>query len=212
MERNADILAVEPVGGSQMVLYTRNGVRSETFSPWLLVEAPEDCSRAGLSGVREIVPLRGGGEFRFLVRFQTWSDFMDARGRLSEDGISYFTFGSPVRQHLLLSGQTLFHDMRYNDIHRLQLDIETLSLDPQAPEAGIILVALSDNRGYEEVLSAQGASEADLLRALSRRIAECDPDVIEGHNLFGFDLPYIGARAGRHNVPLPWGRDERCAG
>ena len=207
MERLPHIVAVELTGGNQMTLYTRDGTRTETFSPWLLAEAPEDSNRAGLSGVREVVPLKGAGEFRFLIHFQAWSNFLVARGRLSEDGIPYFSFNNPVRQHLLLSGQTLFRGMRYDEVHRLQLDIETLSLDPQHPNAAITLVALSDNHGYEEILSAQGMSEADVLRALSRRIAERDPDVIEGHNIFGFDLPYINARAEHYGVPLPWGRD-----
>jgi DNA polymerase, archaea type len=49
--------------------------------------------------------------------------------------------------------------------------------------------------------------EKDMLVALGERIRELDPDVIEGHNLFNFDLEYIRARAKLHNVKLTWGRD-----
>ena len=45
------ILSAELFGGHQIRLYTPNGPICEDFSPWLLVEAPEDCNRAGLSGV-----------------------------------------------------------------------------------------------------------------------------------------------------------------
>ena len=41
-------------------------------------------------------------------------------------------------------------------------------------------------------------------RASSR---ERDPDVLEGHNIFRFDLEYLEARARRHRVTLGWGRD-----
>src|SRR5262249_53554112 len=34
-----------------------------------------------------------------------------------------------------------------------------------------------------------------------------DPDVIEGHNLFGFDIPYLAARAEALRVPLALGRN-----
>jgi DNA polymerase elongation subunit (family B) len=34
-----------------------------------------------------------------------------------------------------------------------------------------------------------------------------DPDVIEGHNIFNFDLPYIARRAQMHSVALSLGRD-----
>ncbi len=207
MDGQTPILAVELVGGNRMVLYTRDGQQTEPFSPWLLVEAPEECNRAGLSGIREVISLKGGGEFRFRAHFHTWFDFLEARGRLSEDGIAHFSLNNPVRQHLLLSGRTLFHRMRYGEIHRLQLDIETLTLDPQASGAKIILIALSDSQGYEEILSGQDMSEAELLQQLNHRIADRNPDVIEGHNLFDFDLPYINTRAERLKVPLTWGRD-----
>ncbi|MDA0748655.1 MAG: DNA polymerase, partial [bacterium] len=207
MDHPEDILAAELAGGNQIVLYVRGGQRKEPFFPWLLVQAPEDCDQAGLSSIREIRSLRGGGEFRQMVHFHTWSDFQEARGRLSEDGIPHFHFSNPVRQHLLLTGQTLFRNLRYDEVHRLQLDIETLSLDPQAPAAKIILISLSDNRGYEEILSGLDMPESSLLEVLCRRIQQRDPDVIEGHNIFDFDLAYINARAQQLNIPLTWGRD-----
>ena len=49
-------------------------------------------------------------------------------------------------------------------------------------------------------------SEAELLAECSRLIRERDPDTIEGHNIFRFDLEYIEARARRHKVALAWGR------
>ncbi len=207
MRPQSEILAVELVDGNKMVYYTRAGRETHPFSPWLLVEAPEECDRAGLAGVRKITHLKGGGQFRFLVQFHTWGDFLNARGRLSADSIVHFDFNNPVKQHLLLSGNTLYRGLRYNDAHRLQLDIETTGLNPDARDARIILVALSDNRNYEEVLGAGGISEVALLEALNHRIRSRDPDIIEGHNIFDFDLNYILARARALNVSLPWGRD-----
>jgi DNA polymerase I len=49
--------------------------------------------------------------------------------------------------------------------------------------------------------------ERALLEETSRIILERDPDVIEGHNIFRFDLEYIEARARRHRLRLAWGRD-----
>jgi DNA polymerase elongation subunit (family B) len=39
-----------------------------------------------------------------------------------------------------------------------------------------------------------------------KTVVERDPDVIEGHNLFRFDLEYLEARARRHQVRLALGR------
>ena len=69
MSPQSEILAVELVDGNKMAHYTRAGREIHPFSPWLLVEAPEECDRAGLAGVRKISHLKGGGQFRFLVHF-----------------------------------------------------------------------------------------------------------------------------------------------
>ncbi|MBI4391257.1 MAG: DNA polymerase II, partial [candidate division NC10 bacterium] len=67
--------------------------------------------------------------------------------------------------------------------------------------------ALRDSTGWERVLSGREWDEASMLREVSRELQARDPDILEGHNLFRFDLPYLEARARRHAVPLAWGRD-----
>ena len=62
------------------------------------------------------------------------------------------------------------------------------------------------------------AAEADLIRRLCALICERDPDVIENHNLHGFDLPFLVTRARILGVRLALGRiphltvKERAAG
>ena len=71
-------------------------------------------------------------------------------------------------------------------------------------------IALSDNSGWEELIVVDPAnveeSERAALKRLTAIIKERDPDVIEGHNLFRFDLPYVVARARKAKVKLDWGR------
>src|SRR5436309_15737536 len=71
----------------------------------------------------------------------------------------------------------------------------------------IIAIALADSTGLVTVLSGAEMSEDELLAECSRIIRERDPDVLEGHNVFRFDLEYLEARARRHGVALAWGRD-----
>jgi DNA polymerase elongation subunit (family B) len=66
---------------------------------------------------------------------------------------------------------------------------------------------MADSTGWSQVLSGAVMDEGTLLRECTRLIAERDPDVLEGHNIFRFDLEYLEARARRHRVPLTWGRD-----
>jgi DNA polymerase I len=50
------------------------------------------------------------------------------------------------------------------------------------------------------------AGETRLLQAFNARMAEFDPDVIEGHNIFKFDLDYLRQRCRQRRIPCAWGR------
>ena len=110
-----------------------------------------------------------------------------------------------TEQYLIGSGRTYFKGMDWNDLHRLQFDLETYSLDPK--DGGIFLLAISDNSGYERIIDDSEMSEAELIRELCRIIQQRDPDIIENHNIFAFDLPFLEARAKIHNINLTFGRD-----
>jgi DNA polymerase elongation subunit (family B) len=87
----------------------------------------------------------------------------------------------------------------------LQFDLETYSLNPE--EGGIFLIAIKDNRGYEQIIDDASMSEPFLIRELCRIIQERDPDIIENHNIFDFDFPFLINRANIHKIKLTIGRD-----
>jgi DNA polymerase elongation subunit (family B) len=116
-------------------------------------------------------------------------------------------------QYLMQSGKTLFKGMEFSEIYRVQLDIETYSKsykfsNAERPEDRIILISLSDSRGWETVLGGKQTSEVDLLGQCIDLIQEKDPDVIEGHNIFNFDLPYLLKRCELHKIDFAIGRDK----
>ncbi len=199
------IVAVEAVD-SAIWLYIREGERlrvvKEPFQPWLLSDQP-----LTMRGV-EWEELRGDFGERpslcYLARCVDRDAFERLRDALREEHRATLIYGSFARQYLMITGKTLFKGMAFEDLHRVQLDIETSTLTPDQPGARILMIALSDNRGYEELLEGD---EASMLEQLVERIQSLDPDVIEGHNLFGFDIPFLVARVEYHGIPLALGRD-----
>src|SRR5688500_20058904 len=76
------------------------------------------------------------------------------------------------------------------------------------------MIAVRDGAGATTVLEAAAeddAAEADLIRRLVLTVAAADPDVIENHNLHGFDLPFLARRAREVGVPLRLGRVDGAA-
>ncbi|MEI7747870.1 MAG: DNA polymerase domain-containing protein [Chlorobiaceae bacterium] len=177
-----------------------------------------------------LVKLGGTNYYQCLVIFRSWKnqksaiDFINRRRLIKADetqnsSISYdsnshvYNKGDAVTQYLLQSGKTLFKGMMFDDLYRIQLDIET-NFNPARRRSGgsddeeeIIIVSLSDSRGWELVLHSKNSSEKNLLTEVVDLILKMDPDVIEGHNIFSFDLPYLQRRCERHNIPFKIGRN-----
>jgi DNA polymerase elongation subunit (family B) len=180
-----------------------------------------DDGLKGWKGEAQIEPLAGSGAFNRLALFPHLKQLDDAKAYLqkttgktpSAGDAPYWYFSDPLHQFLLLSGKTHFLGLTFRDLKRLQLDIETycqagFSFPNASRETDrITAIALSDSSGWERLISGKEMDEADMLRELVKEIQRRDPDVIEGHNLFRFDLEYIEARAKRHKVALNFGRD-----
>jgi DNA polymerase elongation subunit (family B) len=113
----------------------------------------------------------------------------------------------PEEQYLVATGRTYFRDLPFDRVHRLQFDLETTGLDARRDR--IFMISVRYHTGETEVLEARGdddAAEAELISRLVQRVRTADPDVIENHNLHGFDLPFLDQRARLLGVPLPLGR------
>ncbi len=222
------LVAVEPADGGQAILFRRreDGELEQStvpFHPWLLVSGPELA--AALEGSCEIQPLNGNGIHRARVFFPDISSYETAIRQLKQ--LTGAGPGSPLAPYRIFSDLTqqilfqlparLFRGMRFNDIRRMQLDIETRTTEgfffPNADRPGdeVILVSLRDSTGWETCLSAHETGEAELLRTMIRLIQERDPDVIEGHNIFNFDLDYLEKRCRRHKIPFRIGRNGHLA-
>ncbi len=111
----------------------------------------------------------------------------------------------PIEQFLLLSGRTYFRGMTFEDLRRVQFDLETTGLNDERDR--IFMVSLRDSSGWTECLDTGSLSEARLIERFVELIKARDPDVLENHNIFAFDLPFLVRRAARLGVPLALGRD-----
>jgi DNA polymerase I len=198
----------------------------ERFRPWVLLRSLDDLSHLGntltLEGGNGTVwyrQLPGAGDLRFLVsaddaRTLKSAILTGASARLGYRVHNLRDLGQdailtlpPEEQYLVSSGRTYFRDLAFDDLRRLQFDLETQGLNPSRHR--MFMVSVRDPSGRVDVLEVTGdsdAEEADLIRRLCQVIRDADPDVIENHNLHGFDLPFLNKRASILGVPLDIGR------
>jgi DNA polymerase elongation subunit (family B) len=199
----------------------------ERFRPWLLLDRLDDLQHLGAGLGRDASSsasiryraLEGPGALRYLVsaddgRALTSAVLRGASERLGRrashlNDLDDDTILSlpPEEQYLVATGRTYFRDLPFDELHRLQFDLETTGLDARRDR--IFMISVRHHTGDTEVLEAvddSAMAEADLIRRLMARVQAADPDVIENHNLHGFDLPFLDQRSRLLGVPLSLGR------
>ncbi len=112
---------------------------------------------------------------------------------------------SPIEQFLTLTGRTYFRGLPFERLRRLQFDLETTGLDENRDR--IFMISMRDSTGWRECLDIGAMSEAELVRRFVELVATRDPDTLENHNIFGFDLSFLARRAAQLGVALTLGRD-----
>ncbi|HSP44967.1 MAG TPA: DNA polymerase domain-containing protein, partial [Chthoniobacterales bacterium] len=164
--------------------------------------------------------LAGDLRYGWRISVNSWKELIALRNGLKGAGRGFFALSDPVQHYLTHTGRTLFKGLTFEELRRLQLEVLSFVAgigDPGSGEAAasessdhLMSIALSDNTGWEELIVVDSTkvekSERAALKRLTAIIKERDPDVIEGHNLFRFDLPYLVARARKAKVKLDWGR------
>ncbi len=154
----------------------------------------------------EFEKLQGYLNYGWLITVDSWKELIALRNGLKNAGRDFFAFTDAVQHYLTATSRTLFKDLPFEELKRMQLEVLSFEVD----DDHIMSIALSDNTGWEELIVVDPTnveeSERNALRRLTALIKERDPDVIEGHDLFRFDLAYLVGRAKKLKTKLDWGR------
>ncbi|HXE72444.1 MAG TPA: DNA polymerase domain-containing protein [Candidatus Nitrosotenuis sp.] len=206
-DRKPGLLNVEVLGkGLVRTWWRREGatvVEHRHFRPFLwLTEASllEGCAVEDL----QIEEMKGPGAFKLVVRAPDTAALRKISQHVARKaGVAPNHPDSPqiflndfAHQYLLATGRTCFGGMAFADLRRMQVYLVAdcaPGFEFSNPERDPILVlALADSTGWQEVLEGP---EAQILEGFDRLVAERDPDVLEGHDLYKRVLPYLQRRA-----------------
>jgi DNA polymerase, archaea type len=205
-------LWVDDDGGVHLSVATADGGREERMDKlrpfaWL-GDVPVVDQLTGLT----IEDLKGEGAFRRLAHAQDFPAY-EALLKLGREGGGVDGIRPLESQFLLQQRERLYRGLGFTQLRRCQLDIETGSVDGSFSDATrpgdrVLAIGLRFN-GRNQLLVLEeltDAAEKKLLESLNTALHDEDPDVIEGHNLFKFDLDYLRQRCRLHKVPCAWGR------
>jgi len=202
---------VDDAGQVHLSVATETGgrvERTESLKPFAWVRGEP----AGIFPGIAVDDLRGEAPFGRLARADGLADF-EAFVKATKGSVGLDVVRPLENQFLIERRARLYRELGFGQLRRCQLDIETSSVDgsfsdASRPEDRVLAIGLRCGRKNRLLLLAEAtdAAEKHLLLELNAALAELDPDVIEGHNIFKFDLDYLRQRARRHKVPCAWGR------
>ncbi len=122
----------------------------------------------------------------------------------------FFTVSEPKENAMLQTGLTYYKGMVSDDVSVLSFDLENTTLT-HSDKAKILIISNTFRRNGEVIrkmfLYEDYASEGEMLTAWCAWVRDMNPSIILGHNIYGYDFPYLQYCAERAGVTLDLGRD-----
>jgi DNA polymerase elongation subunit (family B) len=154
------------------------------------------------------IKLQGDLHYKFGLLFDNERDFLNTKRGLHGDTYSIY---DKKEAFMVAQGFTSFKNLSLKDVSVLSFDIETTTLDPNAPNAKILLISNTYRKGdfTEKRLFCYDDydSVSEFIDDWCTWVREKNPSILCGHNIFGFDLHYLNTIAVINNTTLSLGRD-----
>src|SRR6185312_6764587 len=127
----------------------------EPFHPFVWTDS--DVVDLGI----EAEKLAGDLKYGWRVTVDSWKELIALRNGLKNAGRDFFAFTDPVQHYLTATGRTLFKELAFEELKRMQLEVLSFE-DPLAGAADsggsasdaasdhIMSIAVADNTGWEE--------------------------------------------------------------
>ena len=114
-------------------------------------------------------------------------------------GLKEYIVVNPIEQFMIQTGKRQFKTYDdYDQLIRLEFDLETEGLDPQ--KNCISQIGIRTNKGFEKIIPILGEGEEKLANEIRgieeffKVIKQIEADVITGHNIENFDWWFIDER------------------
>lgn len=191
-DKTRNVVSVEVKDGL-VYIYTETseGVKLETrpFKYWIM-------SNLRPGGIH--TQMNGDLHFKYLKEFDTEKDWKIALGKLWKSQADKYCCYDQREAFLVRHGLTYFKGMKVSDVSILSFDIETVGLNPDAPDAKVLLISntLRINGEITRKLFAldEFKNELSMLQTWCNWVREVNPTIMLGHNIYSFDFRFLEGR------------------
>src|SRR5204862_1859997 len=119
----------------------------------------------------ETEKLQSDLKYGWLITVDSWKELIALRNGLKQAGRDFFAFTDPVQHYLTATGRTLFKDLPFEELKRMQLEVLAVAAGGEpAQEDYIMSIAVSANTGWQEIISLHSNNGDDSERAALKRL------------------------------------------
>lgn len=157
---------------------------------------------------RTFSKLEGNLHYKWGKQFTKRDEFLEFRKKNYARDI--YSIKNAKEAIQVKDGYTYFKSLTPQQVSVLSFDIETTGLAHD--ESSTVLLISNTYRSVNGVIKKLFAYDeyktvGDMIEAWCNWVQEVDPSVIIGHNIFGFDLPYLAHTASLYGKSLNLGRN-----
>lgn len=195
------IVSVEFNDEGKLVCFYQNGTQKTfNYRPWVLLDTKLDirCSK-----------LEGFLTYKYIRYFDSEQDKSQFYF-MNKNRAKIFQVWNAREAALLLHGITLFKGLKPSDCSILGFDIESMGLS-QDEESSVFVITNTfqkgGNRLKKHFREDHYPNVGEMIEDWCNWVKAVDPDIIVGHNIYGYDLPYLEFVASKFGKSLHLGRD-----
>lgn len=197
-DQTEGVVSVE-VMGDKAQLFLKDGSTREMKNEYYILYPDENN--------QSCVRLLGNLHYKYAEKFTDQGEYRRQCAILKARDIDHFTIFNPAESFMVKNGVTYYKGMTHKEPKILSFDIETTGLHADTSKLLLISNTFRNGDKVERRLFRYDdyKSEKEMVYAWCSYVQSLDPDILTGHNIYGFDLPYLNSKGGG----LPIGRNKR---
>jgi DNA polymerase elongation subunit (family B) len=199
-DKTENIVSIEIVNDELWLFKSDGDIEKRPMVYWLL-------STTKL--MRQSKRLQGSQHYRFITTFDSKAEYDKKRNMWRNKDI--YCIWDNVEAAMVYYGITMFKGMKVEDLKVLSFDIEGAGLDHN--EDSQVFMISNTVKQYGEIVSKvhfrvdEFEDAGEMIETWCKYVQKQDPDIINGHNVFGYDLDYLRFVAKQYDKKLELGRD-----
>lgn len=155
--------------------------------------------------------LAGHQFYKYYYEFSSRTEMRQIQSDLYKKRIDHYSIYDPKESNLTIYGMTYFKGMQPKDVSILSFDIESDGLT-KTDKSEIYIISNTFRKKDQIIRKSFYLDEYDnqglMIDAWCNWVREVNPSIMLGHNIYGYDLPYLAHVAKNNNTTLKLGRDD----